>query len=485
MATGSQKVKTPSGWNTTRGAWVKTASGTWKDVDQIYIKTPTGWNNASGQETVQHPYPYIANAQEPNIRAKQNPYPYIANAQEPNIRDARQPSIYRHPSNAQSPFIRNQQEPNIRSAQEPNIRDAREPSTYDHRSPSTYRDPRTYQHPSTYDHRSPSTYDHRSPSTYANRQPGTYNHRSPSTYQNRQPLTYDHRSPFRSPSTYQNREPNTYNHRSPFTYRNPFTYNHRSPSTYNHRSPFTYQARQPNSARQPFTGQNPFTYNNRQPNAARQPFTGQNPFTYNNREPNAARQPTSSRSPVIVNTQFPFVGGGGGGGCFAPGTMIWLADGSHAPIEQCVIGQMIWSWNEDTKLLEPKPITKMNPQPISAIWDVELSDGRILQITDSHPIMLANGEWGAFDVEKCVRDHMWMEGTNSHELKVGDNLFSMKDAIMFDRADEIGLEIVSVEENSEMEVYNLTEISDNHTFFANGMLVHNFGNNNFPDQNQK
>ena len=465
MATGSQKVKTPSGWNTTRGAWVKTASGTWKDVDQIYIKTPTGWNNASGQETVQqpypyianaqepnirdkqNPYPYIANAQEPNIRAKQNPYPYIANAQEPNIRDARQPSIYRHPSNAQSPFIRNQQEPNIRSAQEPNIRDAREPSTYDHRSPSTYRDPRTYQNPSTYDHRSPFTYDHRSP------------------------FTYDHRSPF------------TYDHRSPFTYqhRSPYTYNYGSPFTYNHRSPFTYQVRQPNNART--SAQNPFTFQAREPNNAR--TSARTPFTYQSREPNSARQPTSSRSPVIVNTQFPFVGGGGGGGCFAPGTMIWLADGSHAPIEQCVIGQMIWSWNEDTKLLEPKPITKMNPQPISAIWDVELSDGRILQITDSHPIMLANGEWGAFDVEKCVRDHMWMEGTNSHELKVGDNLFSMKDAIMFDRADEIGLEIVSVEENSEMEVYNLTEISDNHTFFANGMLVHNFGNQNSQNQHEK
>ena len=52
MASGSQKVKTPTGWNATRGAWVKTASGTWKDVDQIYIKT-TGWNNASGQESVQ------------------------------------------------------------------------------------------------------------------------------------------------------------------------------------------------------------------------------------------------------------------------------------------------------------------------------------------------------------------------------------------------------------------------------------------------
>ena len=26
MATGNQKVKTPTGWNATRGAWVKTGS---------------------------------------------------------------------------------------------------------------------------------------------------------------------------------------------------------------------------------------------------------------------------------------------------------------------------------------------------------------------------------------------------------------------------------------------------------------------------
>ena len=30
MATGSQKVKTPAGWNSTQGAWVKTGSSTWK-----------------------------------------------------------------------------------------------------------------------------------------------------------------------------------------------------------------------------------------------------------------------------------------------------------------------------------------------------------------------------------------------------------------------------------------------------------------------
>ena len=119
------------------------------------------------------------------------------------------------------------------------------------------------------------------------------------------------------------------------------------------------------------------------------------------------------------------------------------------------------------------------------IYDVGLSDGRILQVTDSHPMMLANGEWGAFDVDKCVREHDWMEGVNSHEIKVGDNLFSMTDAIMFDRKDEVGLEIISVEENSEMIVHNLSGIEETHTFFANGMLVHNFGGNNVPNQQKR
>ena len=465
MATGSQKVKTPSGWNATQGAWVKTGPTTWKDVEQIYIKTPSGWNNASGQESVQQPYPYIANQQEPNIRNAQTPYPYIANQQEPNIRNAQapypyianaqepnirnqqQPSIYQHPANQQEPNIRNAQEPNIVNGQEPNIRNQQQPSTYDHRSPFTYRDPRTYQNPSTYDHRSPFTYDHRSPSTY--------DHRSPFTYDHRSPFTYDHRSPF------------TYQHRSPYTY------NYGSPFTYNHRSPFTYQVRQPNNART--SAQNPFTFQAREPNNAR--TSARTPFTYQSREPNSARQPTSSRSPVTYSYRNPFTIPGGGGGCFAAGSLVWLADGSHAPIEHCMEGQRIMSWNESTKVIEPKEISLMMKPRTCPIYDVVLSDGRVLQITDGHPIMLSNQEWGAIDVEQCVRDHSWLEGLNSHEFKVGDSLMTMTDAIMFDRQNEVGLDIVEIKENSVMTVYNISGVSTNHTYFVNGMLVHNGGNN--------
>ena len=300
---------------------------------------------------------------------------------------------------------------------------------------------------------------------------------------------------------------NSYAYRSPFTYnhRSPFTYNHRSPYTYNHRSPFTYQSRQPNNARtsaqQPFTfqsrqpnnarasAQQPFTFQSREPNNARQPYTTQTPFTHSSQEPNIrssqepniragqepniGRQPGQARSPVTYNYRTPTFGGGGGG-CFAAGSLVWLADGSHSPIENVVVGQMLMTWNESAKLIQPKEFSKILEPRICSIYDVVLSDGRTIQTTDSHPLMLDTLEWGAIDVEACVREHKWMEGVNSHELKIGDSLFSMTDAIMFDRQDESGLEIVDINENADMTVYNLSGVENNHTYFVNGMLVHNF-----------
>ena len=343
-----------------------------------------------------------------------------------------------------------------------------------------YQDPRSKQSPFTYQHRSPLTYQHRSPLTYQHRSPFTYQHRSPSIYQvaasAQQPNIRDARQPagYRVPVSAQ--EPNIRDARHPAGYRVPVSA----------QEPNIRNARQPAGYRVPVSAQQPNIRNNQQPNIR----SAQEPNIRNNQQPTIknGQQPNIANSQSVVNSQqpytFPTTGNlqtpqnlpGGGGGCFAPGTMIWLADGSHAPIEHCMLGQIVMTWNENTKLLEPKPISLIMQPRTESIYDVELSDGRILQVTDSHPIMLANGEWGAFDVEKCVREHDWMEGINSHEIKVGDNLFSMTDAIMFDREDEVGLEVVSIDENQEMTVHNLSGIEENHNFFANGMLVHNFQN---------
>ena len=73
--------------------------------------------------------------------------------------------------------------------------------------------------------------------------------------------------------------------------------------------------------------------------------------------------------------------------------MIWLADGSHAPIEHCMLEQLVMTWNEDTKLIELAFNISHHATKNMSIYDVALSDGRILQV-DSHPINVANGEWG-------------------------------------------------------------------------------------------
>ena len=224
MATGKQHVKTPSGWNATQGAWVKTGGTTWKAAEQIYVKTPGGWNNASGQTSVQQPYPYIANAQTPSIANRQNPYPYIANAQTPSIANAQQP--YPYIANAQTPSIANKQNPYpyIANAQTPSIANAQQPYPYIANAQTPSIANRQNPYPYIANAQSPSIENRQNPYPYiANaRQPGTY----------RNPFTY--------------RVPYIANGRSPFTYRNPFTYrvpyiaNARAPGTYNHRSPFTY-----------------------------------------------------------------------------------------------------------------------------------------------------------------------------------------------------------------------------------------------------
>jgi hypothetical protein len=503
MATGSQKVKTPTGWNSTRGAWVKTASNTWKDVDQIYIKTPTGWNNASGQEATQipypyiangqspfirnaqQPYPYIANAQNPVIRNRQNPYPYIANAQNPVIRNAQQP--YPYIANAQNPVIRNAQQPYpyIANAQSPYIAQGRQPSTYQHRSPLTYQNPVSAQEPNIRDARLPIIYQHRSPFTYSHRSPFTYQHRSPFTYQNPVSAQQPNIRDARSPRAYQNpvsaQEPNIRDARSPRAYQNPVSA--QEPNIRSGQTPFTYDARYPANATYPANGQTPFTYQARYPANATYPANGQNPFTYQARQPAIVQSPRNGQQPAIAVGLFqqpypytvPFGGGGFEGGCFVAGSLVWLADGSHAPIESIVEGQYVWSWNEDTNMLEPAKVELLMVERICPVYDISLSDGRIIQTTAEHPIKISELQgWGAIDPELAFKHHEWLEKDITHQLEVDSKLFSMSDAIMYDRADSEDIKIIEIKENSELPVYNVSGVHGNHNYFVNGLLVHNF-----------
>ena len=424
MASGNQKVKTPSGWNATQGAWVKTGNSTWKAVDQIYIKTPDGWNDASGQEATQIPYPYIATGQEPNIRQTIVTYPYIANAQEPNIRQTIVP--YPYQANGQEPNQRSRQITYTYQAQ------ARQPNTYQYGSPFTY----DHRQPNTYSVRSPFTYDHRSPFTYnrTGRTPFTYNRtgRTPFTYQApaRQPATYQ--APARQPFIANARQPNTY--QAPA--RQPFIASARQPATY--QAP----ARQPfiASARQPATYQAP----------ARQPFiaSARNPFTY------------QARTPVYIP--------GGGGGCFSSDMLILMGDNRLMPISEVQAGDFVLSFNFETNLLESREVgAMMEPREDIQLYNVKLSNGNHIEISGGHPVSTARGwryinedAWKV-EVEAGIADFECAVG----EFEVGDELFYFG---------EHGVIVESITKQEELQTtYNIVLVEGNENYFVNGVLVHN------------
>ena len=466
MASGNQKVKTPAGWNKTQGAWVKTGPNNWKAVDQIYIKTPTGWNNASGQELTQVPYPYIANAQEPNIRSAQQPYPYIANAQEPNIRNAQQP--YPYIANAQEPNIRNAQQPYpyIANAQEPNIRNAQQPYPYiaNAQEPNI----RQARQPNTYSHRSPFTYDYRSPSTYQAiaRSPFTYDYRSPYTYQNpvsaQEPNIRSKQVPFTYPANAQ--EPNIRDARQPFTYpaniqqpnirnaQQPFTYpaNIQQPNIRNARQPFTYPAniQQPNirSAQQPFT----YIANLQQPNTG----AFQNPFTF------------QARQPVF------FPGGGRGGGCFAEDTMIWMEDGSYMPIQKVEVGDMVMTADENLTIMVGEVEELMVPRECE-LYEISFG-GRGIRLTGGHPIKVDGKGWCVInmeDWEQEVAEGTAWGGEISGVVEEGDKIIDTISCIL-QNTPKHAVDCIEKLEGLH-KVYHLTKVSGNQNYFAHDILAHN------------
>ena len=208
--------------------------------DEIYVNIGT---------TFQQPY----QAQQPaigqtpaNVQATRQA---IANAQTPFTYQNRQPSTYRNPVNAQSPYIANAQQPYPHpvNANYPFIANAQTPYPYIANSQSPYiaqaRQPSTYARQG----RSPFTYSRQGQTPYSvtGRTPFTYQHRQPVIYQ----VTYQH------PATYQARQPAAY--RNPVSYRVPYIANaqytaqqpasKQSPYIANRQTPYEASAQQTNT----------------------------------------------------------------------------------------------------------------------------------------------------------------------------------------------------------------------------------------------
>ena len=134
-------------------------------------------------------------------------------------------------------------------------------------------------------------------------------------------------------------------------------------------------------------------------------------------------------------------GGGGGGGCLAAGTMVLTPEGS-IPVEDIQEGEIVLSYNEQTCAIEPNTVYYTT---FHSDYDGYLFINDRLKITENHPVYTTEGLLDAGD------------------LSVGNVMMTID-----------GEETIT----SISAIYDLTtvynfEVSGNHNYFANGVLVHN------------
>ena len=151
-----------------------------------------------------------------------------------------------------------------------------------------------------------------------------------------------------------------------------------------------------------------------------------------------------------------------GGGCFAPGTQILMADGiTTKSIETIKLGEKILSYNEELDTFEAKTVTWVYfRQGYNQLMRLYLSNGQIIDMTLGHPIYTLDG-WKSKDVEMSLNEHK----TEVTLLDEQDILIGYQEQISI-----IDIQYFAVPNN--YIVYCLG-IDDNHTFIANGIIVHN------------
>lgn len=133
--------------------------------------------------------------------------------------------------------------------------------------------------------------------------------------------------------------------------------------------------------------------------------------------------------------------------CFVAGTEILLTNGHTKNIEEVKVGEEVLTYNEETGKTEAGLVGDLKQHEVDSVIRLTLDNENIIITTSEHPFFTQRG-WvkaGELEVLDVCR-----------KVNGGESIISS---------------VESLEESHT--VYNLLSVSENHNFFANGILVHN------------
>jgi len=134
--------------------------------------------------------------------------------------------------------------------------------------------------------------------------------------------------------------------------------------------------------------------------------------------------------------------------CFPAGTRILLSDGSYKNIEDLTTNDILLTYDNEQRKYGAGTATSIRVSTQNELIYIVTENGDEIKSTPLHKFY--------------VEEHGW---SNAKDIEVGNLLFN-KDGIL--------VKVKSIESlKGEFEVYHLIDVKDNHTYFAENILVHN------------
>jgi intein/homing endonuclease len=134
--------------------------------------------------------------------------------------------------------------------------------------------------------------------------------------------------------------------------------------------------------------------------------------------------------------------------CFVAGTEITLANGDVKNIEDVVVGEQVLTYNQENGKTELGIVGELKSHEVNSVVRLTLDKENIIITTFEHPFFVEGREW----------------------VKAGE-LQPLDVCKKVDGSESVISNVEIIEETHT--VYNLLSVSENHNFFANGILVHN------------
>lgn len=135
--------------------------------------------------------------------------------------------------------------------------------------------------------------------------------------------------------------------------------------------------------------------------------------------------------------------------CFPEGTRILLNDGTYKNIEDLTTSDILLTYNKEQGKYGAGNASSIRVSTQSELIHIVTEGGEEIKSTPLHRFY--------------VEEHGWV---HAQDIKISDSLFN-KDGIL--------VKVKSIESlKGEFKVYHLIDVKDNHTYFAEDVLVHNF-----------